>query len=50
VAQRLWPVLGAALVTVAILYAPAHTFDDLDCLSYCQQYCVEGGGRQMREE
>jgi hypothetical protein len=41
-----WPVLGGALVTASILFAPANTFDDLDCLSYCQQHCVEGGERR----
>lgn len=33
---------AAALVTAAILYAPPNEFDDLDCQSYCQRYCVHG--------
>jgi hypothetical protein len=45
VAGNVWPVLASVLVAASIVYAPLHSFDDLDCLSYCQQYCVDGGRR-----
>jgi hypothetical protein len=35
--------LGTAFVATAIAFAPPHEFDNLDCQSYCQRYCVSGG-------
>ena len=34
--------IGAAVVLPMIAYAPANSFDDLDCQSYCQRKLVEG--------
>ena len=34
---------GLALAALSIAYAPTHTFDDLDCQSYCQRYASAGG-------
>jgi hypothetical protein len=42
--------LCAALVAAAILYAPLNDFDDLDCLSECEQCCIEGRSRRDRQE
>lgn len=38
----LFSLAASALVAAAIVYAPDHEFDDLDCQSYCQQTCVDG--------
>jgi hypothetical protein len=34
---------GVMLATAAILLVPSHEFDDLDCQSYVERYCVSGG-------
>ena len=36
--------LGTALAATAIAFAPPYEFDDLDCHSMCQNYCMECGG------
>jgi len=37
------PMAGAVLAVFSIVFAPPHEFDDLDCQSYCQQFCMNGG-------